>query len=293
MLARIWLAIQRALFSLLLQSTPTVRGTRVSRDKAGEVPIAWVEPPEHRANEVLFYLHGGGYCWGSIRSHLSFVTQLAAAVGCRAVVVEYRRAPEHPFPAALDDALSAYRWLCARETGSRIAIAGESAGAGLALSVMQALDQGDTRPVAGLLLSPWVDLSGQMTRARSAAGEGLTLMERQLLKTAEQYADGVPLNDPRISPMYGNHSGLPPLLIHSGTREFLARDAAVLSEKAREQGVEVSFEQYEGGVHVLHTFVHLSKRAREYLRKAAHFLEVQLRPGGGPGADQGSPGASA
>ncbi len=284
LLARIWLAIQRALFSLLLQSTPTVRGTRVSRDMAGEVPIAWVEPPQYRTDEVLFYLHGGGYCWGSIRSHLSFVTQLAAAVSCRAVVVEYRRAPEHPFPAALDDALNAYRWLCTLEPDSRIAIAGESAGAGLALCVMQALEQGDTRPVAGLLLSPWVDLTGEATRSGSAAGDGLTFMERQLLKTAEQYADGVPLNDPRISPLYGDLSGLPPLLIHSGTREFLAKDAVLLSESAREQGVDVSFEQYEGGVHVLHTFVHLSKRAREYLRKAAHFLEMHLRPDNGQSA---------
>lgn len=273
------LAAKRALFSLLLRSTPTVRGTTVSTKVAADVPVAWVVPPRFRTGEVLFYLHGGGYSWGSIQSHCSFVSQIASAVGCKALLVDYRRAPEHPFPAALDDALTAYRWMCENEPGSRIAIAGESAGAGLSLSLMLSLKRGGGLPVAGFLLSPWVDLAGKLTGAELAAEAKPSLAGRHLRKAAERYANGENLTDPRISPVYGDLSGLPPLLIHSGKKEFLARDAVVLAERTRQQGVNVTLEQYEGRMHALHSFVHLSKRAAEYLQKAAHFLTGHLRSG--------------
>ncbi len=267
------MATQRALFSLLLRSTPIVRETTVSRTVAGGVPVAWVVPPLVRNGAVLFYLHGGGYCWGSIQSHLPFVSQLASAVGCKALLVDYRLAPEHPFPAALEDALAAYRWLCETEPDSRIQIAGDSAGAGLSVCLMLALKKTDALPAAGFLLSPWADLDGQAT-GTGAPDSGIpTFIAKQLRKTAERYANGESLRDPLISPVYGNLSGLPPLLIHGGKQEFLARDAIVLSQRARGQGVDTTFEQYEGRMHALHSFVHLSRQAREYLERAADFLQ--------------------
>lgn len=278
-LDRIPLATQRALFSALLQSTPTAPGTTVSRTVAAGVPVAWVVPPRLDSDALLFYLHGGGYSWGSIRSHFSFVSQIASTVGCKALLVDYRRAPEHPFPAAFDDALTVYRWVCHREPDSRIAVVGESAGGGLALSLMLALKQNDALPEAGCLLSPWVDLDGLATGNVITTDAKPTRLARYLRKTAERYADGANLQDPRISPVYGDLSGLPPLLIHAGQNEFLARDAVVLADKLRQHGVNLTFEQYNGRVHVLHTFVHLSKRAREYLLKASSFLEEHLRPG--------------
>ena len=278
-LGRVSLSIQRALFSLVLQSTPTARGTRVARAIADGVPVAWVVPTKPRDGEVLFYLHGGGYSWGSIRSHVAFVSQIAAAVGCKALLVDYRRAPEHPFPAALDDALTTYRWMCENEPDNRIVVAGESAGGGLALSLMLSLEAGDSLPVAGFLLSPWVDLDGEATGARSSAGPKPSLVVRKLRKSASWYANGESLRDPRISPVYGDLSGLPPLLVHSGQSEILARDSIVLAERARQQGVNLTFEPYEGRMHALHSFVHLSKRARAYLQKAARFLSGHLRSG--------------
>ena len=276
---RVSLATQRALFSAVLQTTPTVRGTAISREVASGVPVAWVLPPQFRAGEVLFYLHGGGFSWGSIRSHRSFVSQIAAAVGCRALLIDYRRAPEHPFPAALEDALTAYRWVCDKEPGSRIAVAGESAGAGLALSLMLSLEREDTHPVAGFLLSPWVDLARTATGYERPADARPTLAEKMLRSSAERYANGEDLANPRISPLYGDLSGMPPLLIHAGRNEFLAGDAVLLAETARRQGVNVVFEQYEGRTHALHSFVHLSKQAREYMQKAAHFLAGHLDGG--------------
>ena len=270
------LAAQRAMFSLLLQTTPTAQGTTVTRTVAAGVPVAWIAPPRPRTGELLFYLHGGGYSWGSISSHLSFVSQIASAVGCKALLVDYRRAPEHPFPAALEDALTAYRWMCHREPESRIAVAGESAGGGLALSMMLELKQIGALPEAGFLLSPWVDLDGKVTNAGSSQDVKPSRASRYLRKTAERYANGANLQDPRISPLYGDLSGLPPLLIHAGTNELLARDAVLLADRARDQGLSLIFEQYEGRVHALHSFVHLSKRAREYLWKAADFLAEHL-----------------
>ncbi len=273
------MATQRALFSALLRSTPTAPGTSVSRTVAAGVPVAWVEPPQLHSDALIFYLHGGGYSWGSIRSHLSFVSQIAATVGCKALLVDYRRAPEHPFPAAFDDALAAYRWMCHRDPESRVAIVGESAGGGLALSLMLTLKQSNALPEAGCLLSPWVDLDGRATGNGITEDAAPTPVTRYLRKTAERYADGANLQDPRMSPVYGDLSGLPALLIHAGQNEFLARDAVVLADKLRRQGVNLTFDQYTGRVHVLHTFVHLSKRAREYLLKASSFLRDHLRPG--------------
>jgi monoterpene epsilon-lactone hydrolase len=269
---RISLATQRTLFSLLLRSTPIVRETTVSRTVAGGVPAAWVVPSFARKGAVLFYLHGGGYCWGSIQSHLPFVSQLASAVGCKALLVDYRLAPEHPFPAALEDAMTAYRWLCETEPDSQIQIAGDSAGAGLSVCLMLSLKNTGPLPAAGFLLSPWADLDGQATGTDGGDSGLSSFIAKQLRNTAERYANGESLRDPRISPVYGDLSGLPPLLIHGGNREFLARDAVVLSERARGQGVDVTFEQYEGRMHALHSFVHLSRQAREYLERAADFL---------------------
>ena len=272
------MAAQRTLFWLLLQTTPTIRGTTVSTTIAGGVPAVWVVPPVKRKDKVLFYLHGGGYCWGSIKSHLPFVSQLASAADCKALLVDYRLAPEHPFPAALDDALAAYRWLCETEPDSQIQIAGDSAGAGLSVCLMLSLKHAGTQPAAGFLLSPWADLDGQASGTSSADSGIPPFVAKRLRKTAEYYANGESLRDPRISPVYGNLSGLPPLLIHGGKKEFLAGDAIVLSDQASQQGVDVTFQQYEGGMHALHTFVHLSKQAREYLQRAAEFLQ---NPGNG------------
>jgi monoterpene epsilon-lactone hydrolase len=274
---RFFLNVKRSLFSLLMQSTPTPRGIKIRKRSANGVPVAWIIPEYSRSDELLFYLHGGGYTMGSIQTHFPFVSQLASRVGCRALLVDYRRAPEFPFPAALEDALTAYQWMLAENPGSRIVVAGESAGAGLLLSMLMSLSDQSELPRACFLLSPWVDLAAKCRPSDEQSTGIASLVDAAMGQMAELYADGEDLCDPRISPLYGDLHGLPPMLIHAGSNEPLSSDAKELAALAGDHGVDVSLELYSGRMHALHSFIHVSKKANEYLDKAALYLVQHSR----------------
>jgi acetyl esterase/lipase len=223
---------------------------------AGGVPSEWVTVPESRDEQVLLYVHGGGYVIGSLDSHRELVGRLARASGARALNVDYRLAPEHPFPAAVEDSTAAYRWLLAQGADpARVVIAGDSAGGGLTLATLLALrDAGDPLPAAGVCLSPWTDLEGTGDSAQPGGVDDPLLELEGLREMGRHYAgDGDPRH-PHAAPLYADYTGIPPLLIQVGTREILLDDSRRVAEKARAAGVAVDLEEWEGLIHVWQLF---------------------------------------
>jgi epsilon-lactone hydrolase len=222
---------------------------------------------------VIFYTHGGGYVSGSCSDHRALVAKFVAGSGVRLLLYEYRLAPEHPFPAAMEDTLTAYRWLLTQiRPSTRIIIAGESAGGGLCLATLLALrdlslqgEAGLKLPVAGISLSPWTDLklTGESHRTRANAA----IDPPGMSQVCSQYYIGK--NDPcfpLISPLYGDLRGLPPLLIDVGDDEMMRDDSIMFAEKARAAGVDVTLNVVAGQVHVfplLPDFIPESKQAME------------------------------
>ena len=202
-------------------------------------------------DDVLFYLHGGGYAGGSAKSHSELAARLARAAGTVAILPDYRLAPENTFPAALDDAIAAYRALL-DEAGdaNRIVMAGDSAGGGLAVAVCVALrDAGEPLPRALALLSPWLDLTCTSPSWDSRL-EGDPILDHHLRDAAERYLDGADPRDPLCSPLFADLSGLPPTLVLVGTHEILYDDAVTFAQVAAEQGVEVELEIGHELIHV-------------------------------------------
>lgn len=227
-------------------------GTRVERTTAGGRPAEWLVPPDAATDRVVLFLHGGAYCIGSCASHRELAARLAGAAGARALVVEYRLAPEHRFPAAVDDAVAAYRWLLASGVApGRIALAGDSAGGGLAMAALVALrDAGEPLPAGAALISPWADLSGASPSLQTRAAADPWLTPARLTQRAGLYLGDADPCAPLASPVYADLRGLPPLLILVGSDEILLDDAARLAERARAAGVPVSLAVYEGMWHV-------------------------------------------
>src|SRR5436305_9723319 len=211
---------------------PALR-TRVERTSLRGVPAERLRPDGAVRNAALLYLHGGGYCIGSPRTHRALATRLAAAAGVAAYVPDYRLAPEHPHPAALDDALAAYRALLdAGFAAGRILVAGDSAGGGLALALAMALpDAGEPAPAAVGMICPWLDLAPDHAGGRPASGRDALLTPGALTAWARAYADGRGPQHPAVSPLHGDLRGLPPLVLHSAGDDVLAGDAERLTQR--------------------------------------------------------------
>jgi acetyl esterase/lipase len=237
----------------------------------------WVKPPKADSNRVILYFHGGGYCFGSRETFRGMVAHLAIAAEARALLIDYRLAPEHPFPAALDDAVSAYRWLLGQGIApSSIVLAGDSAGGGLAIATAMALrDGGAPLPRAIVTMSPWTDLAltgmsvlANQKRDAVLRWDALSLCARHYLRKT------LPTN-PFASPYYGNFKGLPPLLIHAGSEELLKDDATRIAEKAEAAGCEVSCEIWDGMPHAFQYFCDL-KEAAGSLDRIGSFIRSRV-----------------
>lgn len=218
---------------------------------ADGVTADWVSVGTSDADRVILYLHGGAYVIGSRNTHRSLAGRIARAARARVLLPEYRLAPEHPFPAAVEDATACWRWLL-REgyAPERMAIAGDSAGGGLAMATLLALKaDGDPMPACAVGLSPWTDLEGSGPTAAPGAVDDPMLTPEGLRTSGEQYA-AADLRNPLASPLYGELNDLPPLLLQVGTREILLSDSTRFAEKARDAGVAVTLEVEEGLVHV-------------------------------------------
>ena len=244
--------------------------------EAGVVPGFWFTPKSAREDRAVLYLHGGGYVMGSVATHRSLVGRIAQAAGVRCLALDYRLAPEHPFPAAVDDACAAYRWLLAQGIpASGLVIAGDSAGGGLTLGSLVALrDAGDPFPAAAVCLSPLTDL--ELTGASAHADIDDPMVDRDGTRLmAEAYLQGANARDPRASPLHADFTGFPPLLIEVGTREILLDDARRVAQRAREAGVEVTLEEGEALTHVWQMHPHLPESVAS-LERIARFIRAQL-----------------
>ncbi|MCB1743310.1 MAG: alpha/beta hydrolase [Gammaproteobacteria bacterium] len=241
---------------------------------ANGVPAELVSVPGADPDRRVLYLHGGGYVIGSIDTHRTLACNLAEACGCPVLLIDYRRAPEHPFPAQLEDALSAYEWLLDQgHEASKLAIAGDSAGGGLTVSTLVALKQrGLPMPGAGLCISPWVDLEGIGGSMQSKAEVDPIVERGRLLKMAEWFLGGTEPRAPLAAPMYADLSGLPPLLVQVGSAETLLDDSTRLAEKARQDGVDITLEEAPDMIHVWHLFAPMLSEGREAISRAGAFL---------------------
>lgn len=267
---------RRALLDSFGQPAPD--GTTVTSVDAGGVPAEWVVAPEAEGGRVVLYVHGGGYCMGSLGSHRMLVSRLSTEARARVLNVDYRLAPEHPFPAAVDDALAAYRWLLGQGVDAdRIAISGDSAGGGLTLATLLALkDAGDPLPAAAVPISPWTDLEGTGESMRTRAAVDLMVQTDRLKEIADLYANGADLRQPRLSPLYGDYAGLPPMLIHVGDAEVLLDDAVRVADRAKAAGVDVTLEVWDEMPHVWHSFTGLLPEADQAIERIGEWLRTQI-----------------
>ena len=241
------------------------------------------EPPSERP--VILYLHGGGFMAGSPRTHRGITRYLARSVGARVVVPDYRLAPEHVFPTALHDAVDSYARLLESTPPSRVAIAGDSAGGNLTLStLLEARERGLPMPAAAVTISPWADLTGSGESVRSMARKEAMLPANKLSDAARLYAGHVDLTLPTVSPVFGDYSGLPPLLVHVGTTEILLDDARRVVARARAAGVEAHLRLWRSLPHVFHVFSDYLPAARTALQEISDFMQRHLRSGETPAA---------
>ena len=250
------IAEQRASMEALMGAAALPDGVTVEPTTLAGRPAEWIDPPGGSRDRVLLYLHGGGYCIGSINTHRELASRLAVASKARVVTLEYRLAPEHPFPAALDDATAAFRELVAGgHSPAELAIGGDSAGGGLTLATLVAFrDGGDPLPATAVLLSPWTDLTATSstwtTRAEidpMVRRDGLDLM-------AESYLAGRPGTEPLASPRFAELGGLPPMLVQVGDAEVLLDDSVNLRDDATAAGVDVTLDVWDDMIHVFQAF---------------------------------------
>ncbi|MDX6280393.1 MAG: epsilon-lactone hydrolase [Kribbellaceae bacterium] len=268
-------AQQRAAFDEMFASRPLGEDVTLSPRTLGGRPALDVLVEGADREGVILYLHGGGYSIGSARTGANLAAPLARSTGVPAVALEYRLAPEDPFPAAVDDALAAYRELL--DGGQKVVVAGDSAGGGLALALMIAARRaGLAQPVAAVLYSPWTDvsLSGGSIDSR---GDFDPLFSRaQMAESADWYVGGQDPRDELASPLFADLTGLPPLLIQVGSAEVLLDDSLRLAVRAAENEVDVSLDVVAGAPHVFLYLTGFLPEADEALERAAAFLRRRL-----------------
>lgn len=263
---------------LLKQSVAHVRlGFDVVHEavSADDVPCVWIIPPDASKDKVLLYLHGGGFVYGLTPPHLQMGAYLAQKIRARILMVDYRVAPAHPFPAALDDCVTAYRWLLKKGfSAQNIAVAGDSAGGNLTItSLLKLRDDGDPLPAGEVCLSPVTDLTNKTNPHQEIRDPLLPAKAVRFYNKA--YVAQNNARNPLISPVFADLRGLPPLLIHVGEDEILRDDAVRIASLAESMHVDVRLEIYPRMWHVWQINLSLPQ-AIQSLDDIAHFLEVHL-----------------
>lgn len=252
----------------------TAPGVRIKQAAHAAIEAEWNIPEDATAGRCILYLHGGGYIFGSPRTYRAFTTRLAKLAGSALLSLDYRLAPEHPFPAAVDDALAAYDWLLQSFPASGVVLAGDSAGGGLALALLLALKaNGRALPAAAILLSPYTDL---LASGESLQGNGRSCVmfdARSIQRAAAIYLNGQDGNLPLASPLYGDLAGLPPLAIHVSDNEALRDDSYRLADRLDAAGVAGQLNIWRGQAHVWPTFYPLLPEADTCLRDMVAFAQ--------------------
>lgn len=267
-------ATQRARRARLSAREAPPAGVSDRAETVGGVPARRLEPRDADASRAVLLLHGGGYCVGTADDYAAFAGQLAAEAGCPVVVPDYRLAPEHPHPAALEDASAAWKELAAEVSPSRIAVVGDSAGAGLGVALAMSLrDAGEPLPAALGLFSPWLDLAANRDAHPVLARRDPMLTQEWLAACARAYADGRSLTDPALSPLHGDPAGLPPIHVFAGGDDVLVVDADRFVVAAREAGVRVEYTRVPGLWHDYALQVGMLAEADKALAQLVAFLE--------------------
>ena len=267
-------AERRAQYERAEKVFPTPPDVKVEHVSAPAAPAEWLRPPAAEPGRVVLYLHGGGYVIGSPRSHRHLAAAIAGAAGASALLLDYRLAPEHPFPAAVEDATAAYRWLLEQAIApARIVIAGDSAGGGLTVATLLALREARVPlPAAGVCISPWVDLTCSGASYGTKADVDPIVRRAGVEEMAQAYLGPTLPRTPLASPLFADLRGLPPLLIHVGSDEVLLDDAVQLAARARAAGVETTLEVYERMIHVWHWFLPMLDEAQTAVEAIGRFV---------------------
>ena len=276
------LAEQRATYDVLVETyvghpIPVPEGTHVEPVDVDGVPAAWISPAGVDPERVVLYFHGGAYILGSLTSHRGLVARLSVAAGVRSLQIDYRLAPEHVFPAALDDVVTIYRWLLAHGTQpEHIVLAGDSAGGGLSLALLQVVrDQHLPMPAGAVLLSPWTDLVGTVESRTTRDAVDPIFSGRMINFLANFYAGTEEKHNPLLSPIYADLHGFPPLLIEVGNDEVLLDDSLHLAEHARAAQVSVELTVWDDIWHVFQLYASVLPEGRQSLENMGKFIRSQ------------------
>lgn len=265
---------QRALFHEMIAGIPVPGDVSTEQGELGGVPVVIVDTPGTDASATVLYLHGGAYVLGSAADSVGLASDVSRRVGARAISVDYRLAPEHPFPAAIDDAVAAYRALLDEGmSAARIALVGESAGGGLVAATLAALrDIALPQPCCAAVFSPWVDMTVSGASVKTKADLDPVLTPEALRTRARDYLGERNPATPLASPIFADLTGLPPLLIQVGSHEILLDDALRLASRAAEHDVPVELQVWPEVPHVFQGFAALLDDAGRALDSAAAFI---------------------
>jgi epsilon-lactone hydrolase len=279
------LDLRRAAWEARAEATALPPGTELQRVMiartsagGGNVPAEFVRAGHIVPEACVLLLHGGGYVSGNCVTHREMAARLSLGTRARVLVVDYRRAPEHPFPAAIEDCVDAYKHLLHEGFApDRIAVIGDSAGGGLtAALLLQARDLGLPLPRAAVLLSPWLDLLIESPSGTRNAAADPSIVRERLLVCAQQYLNGADARHPLASPLHADPRGLPPLYINVGDQEVLLDDALIFARRAREAGVDVTLSIGAGLWHVYPAWAGAVPEAAEELSRVSRFISDRL-----------------
>ena len=272
------LAATRAGFEQGYSSMPVPDGVSFEPVDAGGVPAEWATPPEVEGSRTIVYLHGGGYVVGSLNTHRHVVSRLALGAKARVLNVDYRLAPENPYPAALDDAMAAWQWHLANGgDAARTAISGDSAGGGLAIALcMKLRDGGMALPACAAPISPWTDLTFSGDSMTERADRDPMLAGADALSgMVMAYAAGEDAANPYISPVFGAFENLPPMMIQVGTEEVLYDDSTRVAKAIENANGAVEFRPWPDMMHVWHLLAGVAPEAEEGIAELAAYIAEQ------------------
>lgn len=267
---------ERAALEARIARVPKKRNVKYEPCEVDGLHAEWITAPGASADRVILYLHGGAYISGSVNTHRSLAADLSRVARARVLIVEYRLAPEHPFPAAVDDALIAYRWLLSQGVSpERLVVAGDSAGGGLTVALLVAArDAGEPTPAAAVCLSPFVDMALTGASMKTKVKADVMVPSDLIPLVVKAYLGEVDPYTPLASPLYADLRSLPPLLIQVGTDEVLLDDATRLAARSREVGVKATLEIWDGMFHVWQAFGNILPEARRAIARIGKFVHV-------------------
>ena len=264
----------RLSYEKMFSSLPWDDDVETERVGANGVPSEWITAPGADPGRVVLYFHGGGFVFGSMRTHRVMLAHLSRAAKARVLGLDYRLAPENPFPAPVEDSLTAYRWLLDQGINpKKITLAGDSAGGGLVLSALVAIRYaGEPMPAAGIPISAWTDMEATGESMITNAEADTWVDRDSLLNIAKVYLNGKDPRAPLASPLHADLRGLPPLLMQVGGVEVLLDDTTALAERAKEAGVSVEVEVWEDMPHVWHTFAPILPEGEKAIGRIGEFI---------------------